>query len=228
MGKRFVLFLLIVAMPFFSNAQTLTGTTGLLNIPSADVQADGTFIMGCNYLPEINQPMWGFHTGNYYFNLTFLPFLEVAYKCTLIRTKSTGKYTQQDRGVSVRLQVLKEKEYFPAVTIGMHDVCTHTKCNQYFGATYVVFTKHFDIDRNFIGLTSGYGTALLKHNEFVGLFGGISVSPSFFTPATFMAEYDCKGVNVGGSLLLFRHVYFLAMAQRLKYFAGGVAYKIYL
>ena len=220
---------LLLLFPAVSLGQTLTGTTGLLTIPSAEMQSDGTFIVGANYLPKINQPTWGYNTGNYYLNLTFLPFLEVAYKMTLIKTASTGRYTQQDRGLNLRLQLLKEKVYLPSVVVGMHDVYTSVSSgNQFFGATYIVVTKHFNLKRTVLGVTSGYGTDLLRNNQFVGLFGGMSLKPAFYKPLTFMAEYDCKGINLGGSLLLFDHLYLFSMAQHLEYFAGGIAYRIYL
>jgi len=220
--------MLFLLLPAISTAQTLTGTTGLLNIPSADMQADGTFIMGTNYLPEINQPAWGYNTGNYYFNLTFLPFLEVAYKCTLIKTPSTGRYTQEDRSINLRMQLIKERDYFPSILIGVHDIYTHTNKNQYFGASYIVLTKHIEINTNILGITSGYGAKLLRNNEFVGLFGGITFTPAVFKPITFMGEYDSIGINLGGSLLVFKHLYLFSMAQRLKYFSGGIAYRIKL
>jgi hypothetical protein len=229
MGIRYILILFIAVFPFGTNAQTLTGMTGLLNIPSADMQADGTFIMGANYLPKINQPVWGYNTGNYYFNLTFLPFLEVAYKCTLLKIKSTGRYTNQDRSATIRLRLIKEKENIPAVTIGIHDLYTENKkSNQYFGATYIVLTKHFQVNDIIFGVTSGYGTDALRHSQFVGPFGGLTLAHTSFKTLTLMSEYDSKGINLGGTLLLFNHLYLLSMAQQLKYFTGGVAYRIYL
>jgi hypothetical protein len=228
MGKEIAAVLFILVLPFSVYSQTLNGTTGLLNIPSADMQADGTFIMGTNYLPEINQPRWRYDTGNYYFNLTFMPFLEVAYKCTLIKTLSTGHYTQQDRSINLRMQLMKEKEYLPAVVVGVHDIYTHTDKNQYFGASYIVLTKHVEIHNNILGITSGYGAKLLRNNEFVGLFGGLSFAPAVFKPITLMGEYDSNGLNLGGSLLIFKHLYLFSMAQHIKYFSGGIAYRFYL
>ncbi len=203
--------------------------SGLLNIPSADMQADGTFFMGANYLPKINLPTI-YHrntdTGNYYFNLTFLPFLEVAYKMTL---NNTSEEFHQDRSASFRLQLIKESDYLPAITVGVNDFHTTSVSNQHFEANYIVFTKHFKINRTDFGVTSGYGTDLImKKSQFIGLFGGLSISPAFFKPLKLMAEYDCKGINLGGSLLLFNHLYLFSMAQHLQYFAGGVAYHIYL
>ncbi|NWJ53302.1 MAG: YjbH domain-containing protein [Bacteroidetes bacterium] len=229
MRRSYILVLLMVLLSLVSNAQTLTGTTGLLNIPSADIPADGTFIVGGNYLPKINEAVGNYNTGNFYFNLTFLPFLEVAFKSTFIKRNSTGYYTGQDRSANVRLQLLKEKESMPAITIGIHDLYTEDKIgNQHSGATYIVLTKHFDVNQTTIGVTSGYGLKILKHNQFTGVFGGLSLTHRSFKPLTLMSEYDGNGVNIGGSLLLFKHLYLLSMAQQLKYLTGGVAYRIHL
>ena len=218
-----------MVLPLTTHAQTLTGMTGLLNIPSAEMQPDGTFITGINYLPTINLPSNFYidaNTENYYFNLTFLPFLEVAYKLTLIHKKVFN----EDRSVSFKLRLIKESKWIPSITIGVHDFHTSsTSGNQFFTANYLVLSKHIQINRTDIGLTMGYGTnIILKNSRFLGLFGGLSVKPSFFKPLQLMAEYDTHGINMGGSLLLFHHLYLFSMAQQLEYFAGGLAYRIYL
>jgi hypothetical protein len=228
MEKRVRFLILSIVLPFLSYTQTLNGSTGLLNIPSADMQADGTFIVGTNYLPAINQPRWNYNTANYYFDLTFLPFLEITYKCTLIKTLSSGRYTQQDRSINLRMQLMKEKKYLPAMVAGIHDIYTHTNGNQYFGASYIVLTKHIEFKNNILGITSGYGMQLLRNNEFVGLYGGFSFTPAFFKPITLMGEYDRKGTNLGGSLFLVKHLYLFSMAQQMKYLSGGIAYRFYL
>ena len=228
MNIRRSFLLLLAFLPLFVNGQTLTGMSGLLNIPSADMQADGTFILGANYLPRINQPAdFYYNTENYFFNLTFLPFLEIAYKLTLIRTPQK---INQDRSASFRLQLIKEKSYLPSITVGVHDFHTTSDGgNQFFEANYIVLTKHFKIQENDIGITAGYGTnIIMKNSRFIGFFGGMSVTPGFCKPLKFMGEYDCNGVNLGGSLLLFKHLYLFSMAQHLQYFAGGMAYRIYL
>lgn len=227
MWKKYLFFL--VVLPLYTKAQTLSGMSGLLNIPSADMQADGTFIFGGNYLPEINQPVLGYKTGNYFLNLTFLPFLEVSYRMTLL--KMEHGYTNQDRSASFRLRLLKERKYFPSVTFGVHDFHTTTTGggNQYFAANYIVISKHLNIAGTDFGMTTGYGTdVLMKKNRLIGLFGGLAITPSFFKPLKLMGEYDTRGINLGGSLLLFKHLYLFSMAQHLQYLAGGVSYRIYL
>ena len=46
-------------------AQYSMGNTGLLNIPTADMQEAGTFMGGGNYLPDGMTP-FNFNTGNYF------------------------------------------------------------------------------------------------------------------------------------------------------------------
>jgi Bacterial putative lipoprotein (DUF940). len=61
----------------------LMGNTGLLNIPTADMQEAGTFMGGCNYLPHGMTPLY-FNTGRYFVDITFLSLLEMSYRCTLL------------------------------------------------------------------------------------------------------------------------------------------------
>lgn len=67
------------------SAQYSIGNTGLLNIPTADMQETGTFMGGGNYLPNGMTP-FNFNTGNYFINITFLSILEMSYRCTLLKT----------------------------------------------------------------------------------------------------------------------------------------------
>jgi len=221
--------LLLTGLPLYVHAQTLSGMSGLLNIPSADMQADGTFIVGGNYLPAVNQPTLGYNTGNYYLNLTLLPFFEVSYRATVL--KMSNGYTNQDRSVSFKIQLLKEHQYLPAVTVGASDFLTHVAGGvaEYFEQNYFVLTKHFQIRQTDIGITTGYGTDLiLKKSRFIGLFGGVAITPAFCKQLKIIGDFDCKGTNLGGSLLIIKHVYLFSMAEHLKYIAGGLAYRVYL
>ena len=95
------------------------------------MQEDGTFMTGGNYLPQEMLPReWGYNSGNYFVNLTFLPFMEVAYRCTLLKVKSTGKWNQ-DRSVSPRLRPLKEGKGWPSVVIGSNDLLTTGELNPF-------------------------------------------------------------------------------------------------
>ena len=144
-------------------AQRSMGTTGLLNIPTADMQPDGTFIAGGNFMPQEMMPEnWDYSTGNYFVNMTFLPFLEVVYRCTLMKIKKNGTWNQ-DRSVSLRLRPLKEGKWWPSVVVGSNDAFTtnqlnmfeETKGNRFFASIYGVATKHFVMGGHDLGVSFG-------------------------------------------------------------------------
>ncbi|WP_349862000.1 YjbH domain-containing protein, partial [Bacteroides cellulosilyticus] len=114
--KRIILTCLFLCFVFVLSAQLTYGTTGLLHAPSAEMQKDKTIMLGANFMnKEITPPTWYYHTYNYYLNVTFFPWLEVAYTCTLFKAEALGLkpygysgFTNQDRYFSVRLRALKE------------------------------------------------------------------------------------------------------------------------
>ena len=141
MGQRKNVCVLLLILLFSSlsavwaplKAQYSMGTTGLMNIPTADMQPDGTFMAGGNFMPSaILPPEWNYHSGNYFLNMTFLPFLEVAYRCTLLKTGDAhGNKWNQDRSVSLRLCPLKEGKWWPAIVIGSNDAFTTNQLNMF-------------------------------------------------------------------------------------------------
>ena len=88
--------------------------------------------------------------------------MEVAYRCTLLKVESTGKWNQ-DRSVSLRLRPLKEGKWWPSVVIGSNDLLTTGELNpfldsggnRYFSSVYAVGTKHFGFYGHDIGVTVG-------------------------------------------------------------------------
>ena len=222
-----VICILSLAVPVVKS-QPIAGTTGLLNTPSAQMQQDGTFMLGANYLPDIITPEpFNYNTGNYYLNITFLPFIEINYKMTLF--KVNNRYNHQDRSFALRMRLLEENHILPSLVVGANDVYTSSeKGNQHFGAMYTVVTKHFMLSENKLGITIGYGFVPFRNNRYVGLFGGISFSPYFFNQLNLMAEYDSDHFNVGGSLLIAKHLNLVTFSCNLKDIVGGIAYKIYL
>lgn len=210
-----------------AHAQYSMGTTGLLNIPTADMQETGTFMGGGNYLPEGMTP-FNFNTGNYFVNVTFLSILELNYRCTLLKTKRyDGKsgYFQQDRSMSARIRPLKEGRYHPSVVIGTNDPFKDQGTN-YFATVYGAVTKGFSIaqgDR--LALTAGYYIPLNKHSVQDGPFGGISYSPAFCREIALMAEYDSEGFNAGLSARLWKHLSLHIFTREFNCISGGIRYE---
>lgn len=220
-----LIFSLFISYPVF--CQPTAGTTGLLNTPTAEMQTDGTFFTGINYLPKAITPdFFNYNTGNYFFNITFLPFLEVSYKLTLLKIRD-NKYNQ-DRSVMVRGRLFKEGKYNPALVFGINDVYSTGSENQYFNSGYWVLTKN--IKSNYINVTLSAGQLTNpKEIDFTkGFFGGLSVSPAGFDWIDLMAEYDSRNFNTGASLLLFKHLKLYAFAFDMQYLTVGIQYFVYL
>lgn len=171
---RRIIFVFIFGLSVVLNvkAQYVYGTTGLLHMPTADMQRDKTFLFGGSYLDIAATPRhWSYHTFNYYINITFFPWLEVGYTCTLHKALHGsnyypsyvwGKYSNQDRQFSGRLRLWKEgwwKEWTPQIVIGANDPSTNDRTeekdygigltgtssiNGHWQRYYIAATKHLD------------------------------------------------------------------------------------
>ena len=214
-----------------AKAQSLTGVTGLLNSPSANMQQDGMFYTGANYLNRNYVNSYGegkYHCLIYYFDLTILPFLELNFRNTRQIDNPNYGHTV-DRMLSAKLRVLKERKYWPSIVLGVNDIFTQaSKGNQYFGALYAVATKNIPVKKSEFGFTLGYAYSYsyFRNNQFTGVFGGVTFSPSFLRQLTIMAEYDSRNFNIGGSVLFFKHLYVFALLQGMESVSGGAAFKI--
>ena len=76
--KKKLLCVLFLFSSLGAMAQFTYGTTGLLHMPTADMQRDKTFMAGGGFLDKHATPdRWSYDTWNYYINITFFPWLEV-------------------------------------------------------------------------------------------------------------------------------------------------------
>jgi hypothetical protein len=210
-------------------AQTTLGVTGLLNSPSATMSEDGTVKIGGNFLNTNMTPnTWNYNTFNYFVNITFLPFFEVALTNTAFKLGGSENFNNVDRAISVRLRVLKEHKYLPSVVVGSNDLLTSnrenyfspTKGNKYFGMNYVAASKHVIFNENKLGFHAAYNILSSKKQTLDNpISGGITFTPSFARDLA--AEYDTRDFNLGGSYLLFKTFYIQAFVQEFKYLSFG-------
>lgn len=239
-----VLFFLLASSSY---GQLTYGVTGLLNAPSAEMQADKTVMIGANFLnKELTPPHWYYHTYNYFLNVTIFPWLEVAYTCTLVTAESLGLepfgysgFTNQDRYFSLRLRLLKEGQlwkYMPAVLVGTSDPLTSsgmevdpsTMGNGFFARFYVAFSKHIPIAKQEIGIHLSYLYNNRKEYKLNDLAFGVTYNPTFHPQLRLVAEYDSKDFSCGLTYLLFDRLHIQLQLQRMKYFSGGLTYLIHL
>jgi hypothetical protein len=239
--------ILLISVSSVLPAQLTYGTTGLLNMPSAEMQKDKTVMIGGNFLnKEITPTPWYYHTYNYYLNITFLSFVEFSYVSTLfdaehlqLGEKDVTGFTNQDRQYSIRIRLLKEGQlwkHMPAVVIGTSDpttgrgeIATSRVGNGYFCRFYIAATKHLLLGgTEDIGIHAAYIYNRRFDNPFNGPAVGISYNPSFQPQLRFIAEYNSKDVSVGATYSFFNHLQAQILFQRLQYFSGGLTFSFVL
>lgn len=210
-----------------AHAQYMMGMTGLLNTPSAEMNETGRLMVGGNFLPKHMNPL-AQNSGNYFVNLTFFSFLELAYRETLQKTSymtSKPKFNQQDRSMSVKLQPLKEGKWWPALAIGANDPIRSLGRN-YYRSIYGAITKHFLFGGHELGVTAGYqGWTSSWNTRRNGVFGGVTYRPAFCPQVCLTAEYDTREVNLGVTAKLWNHVSLHAFTGGFDCIAGGVRYE---
>lgn len=164
-----------------ARAQFTDSTTGLLQMPTADMQENGTFMASGVWLNKHSLPAsgWGYNTFSYGINITFWSRFEVGYVCTIFDGKRKPNPTardkimfNQDRHFIGRFQLLKEGEFgvdwIPSLVVGVSDPATGSgggysdrssvdgSGNGYFNRNYLVVSKHFSSPWGIIGAHLGY------------------------------------------------------------------------
>lgn len=157
----------------------LNGQSGYINMPSAVVEADGTFSLGYSY----DQPY-----SNIWATATLLPFLQVTGRYISISgvtafaaadgSSSYGRL--KDKVVDGKFQLLTENTWRPAIAVGFTDLLG----TELFKGRYVVATKTFGPTKN-VELSVGRGW-----QRPTGAFAGARWSPAAVPNVTLVAEYD--------------------------------------
>ena len=206
-----------------ASAQSLTSTTSLVRVPVAFVPADGTVSIGGGFVNRKYTDFVDgrFHYTPYFVSVAYFPFLEVSLRFTRpIGQEGIGQ-DLGDRMISLRVQVLRERDTRPALLVGLHDIVSTTAPK--FNALYIVASKHVASTAvtGPIDVHLGYGTNWYeaRRHEFVGFFGGISVSPLPFTDL--LLEYDGEIPTGGVRLKVLGRLQLLAALQNFDTFAGG-------
>ncbi|MDO5525394.1 MAG: YjbH domain-containing protein [Prevotella sp.] len=240
----------LLSMPI--RAQLYTGTSGLINTPSADMNEEGTALIGSYFMNKHFTPeddgRHGFiydgkkyNTADFYVSVTPFKWIELSYTFTLQKSLLEGydrpKYNQKDRYFSIKLNPLREGRYYPAIAIGANDFLgSPTKRHAhggngtgYFCNYYIAATKHIKLYGHDISMNVAYRYCPHIYNKkWNGLVGGITYRPSFAKKLRAIAEYTGNEINIGADCLLWKHLLLQAALQDGKYFSGGVCFQMNL
>lgn len=172
--KKFNLILIFIFLSVSNiKAQLTDGMTGLLHLVNAEVQKDGTFMIGGNMLHKNNLPNYQYwttnsgyeryNTYNYYISITLFDRIEISYICTLLKGRpewpwyTWNKFTNQDRHFAGKIQLVKEGEWWkhmPAIAVGVSDPTTGVQSDGYY---------YGDVDGDGNGFFNRYFIAATKH-----------------------------------------------------------------
>lgn len=215
-----IVFLVIGGMV---SGQSVTGTSGLIQIPSARMLEDGQLVLGAAYIPNgIYHRTYGpdkFKTGinpglNTYVTYGLLPFFEIMFRYSHELNLPVSPETEYfpDRMFSARLRVLNETKNLPSIVFGIHDLSQYiSEVTGYpnFSANYIVVSKFFNVSNNLnIDLNFGYAFDISKFTSIAyrGFFGGIKIKHNSFNKLSLSAEYDSKKFIFGAKLKLFNNL----------------------
>lgn len=118
------------AVPQGAPTYNLYGITGLIDMPSAQHQADGTFNFGVSHFAGISRTTIGFQ---------ITPRLSGSFRYANIADWNHGGFTSYlDRSFDLRFRLVDEGRWLPAVTIGLQDFAG----TGLYSGEYVVATKN--------------------------------------------------------------------------------------
>lgn len=181
--KSYVVIAVLLMTVFTCRAQFADCSTGLLQMPTADMQDDGTFMITNNFLNQhATAETWNYDTFQYGLYVSFWGRMEVGYVCTIFngawdpnpnKTWRREIMRNQDRHFVGRVCLLREGEFgqnwIPALVIGVSDPVTGSGGGEYIGSdvdgsvgngyfnrNYVVLSKHFSTSWGMVGVHAGY------------------------------------------------------------------------
>lgn len=151
---------------------TLSGQSGLIRMPDARIEADGSLRMGYVW-DEPYRTAWA--------SITMLPQLEVSGRYTRISHVPSGlggDYGDyKDKAFDAKWVVFNETDWLPQVALGSRDFLG----TRLWGGEYIAFSKQIgDVD-----FTMGYGSSHLN-----GVFAGLRWKPDWLGGLAFVAEHD--------------------------------------
>lgn len=252
--KCLIAALLAAAFGVISYGQFADCSTGLLQAPTAEMQADGTFSITNLVLNEhsLSPVSWDYATFQYGISVSFWERIEVGYVCTLFNGKwsPSGKdpiMFNQDRHFVGRVCLLKEGEFgqkwIPGLVIGVSDPITgiagdyidtpdYARTNGYFNRSYVVLSKHFTTSWGPLGTHIGYQYNRRVDYPINGPCAGINWMPVWFQQkgvldwVSLVLEYDSRTLNVGAIVSIWSN-HFEAMfeLQNFQWVNFGLRFK---
>jgi hypothetical protein len=207
------------------NAQSTTGTRGLVKAPTARMFEDGTISLGAALIPPgYHKRTFGSNAGdivpnaglNTFITVNLFPFMEVMFRYSHELNIPVTPITTYfpDRMFTARFKLLNENERWPAVVLGMQDVvgffdsqASNAQSRPKYSNFYLVGSKKIEINSLIIDASLGFGTRLKDFyaKEFKGIFGGIEITTPYLKDTQLLLDYDTTYFNLGVQKQFFKN-----------------------
>ena len=222
MMKRSLTIIILMVLVLSMRGQQYVGQSGMIHVPTADMDTAGVARVGLHYIPKEMMPDQmlydneKFNSLTNYLSLTAFRWVQVSYGYTLwkmhrnLRKYNKGGFYSKDRYFSLKFQPIREDQWWPSVVIGGNDVWGASDGGEsgsnYYRNYYIALSKHVTLGDQLIGGHVAYRKWKLDSNrKWDGVVGGITVNPSFYRPLRLMCEWDGNEVNVGADCRLFKY-----------------------
>ena len=222
-----VLVILALLFSTVARAQFADSSTGLLQMPTADMQQDPTFMITNVYLNEhaTSSHRWGYDTFQYGLTVSFWGRVEMGYACTIIDGKRHPNPSDrdkimfnQDRHFTGRVALLREGDFglkwLPGLVAGISDPTTASSGdylssdvtisgNGFFNRNFIVLTKHFRTGWGEVGVHAGYQYNRRWDYAIDAPCAGVNWKPRWLhdkwllDDLDLIVEYDSRTVNAG-------------------------------
>lgn len=237
--KKALLSFVMMIVSTIAWGQQAMGIEGMIHVPTADMDTVGMARVGFQFVPKEMIPdamtcdKKKFNSMTNYLSVTPFHWIELGYGYTLWKLhknrnpkRETGFYTK-DRYFSVKLQLLKEKSWWPSVAIGGNDVWGSRDDGEsgssYYRNYFVAVSKHVDLSGHLIGGHLTYRNWYRDYNhKWNGVVGGITYQPAFYRPLRAIVEWDGNAVNVGADCRVYKYFLIQCGLQDCQHFTAGL------
>ena len=218
--KTLLVIIVVLTSSYISRAQFADCSTGLLQMPTAEMQEDGTFFITNNFLNKhsLATSGWNYNTFQYGVAVSFWGRVELGYVCTIFNgawdprseEETSHRYKimkNQDRHFTGRVCLLREGDFgldwMPALVVGISDPTTGEgggeyssgdvtgTGNGYFNRNFVVLTKHFDTPWGKMGAHAGYQFNRRKDYYINAPCLGVNWKPIWLQDKGILDTLDC-------------------------------------
>ena len=175
--KRYVIITLLLCstlvMARLEAAATINGSTGLINIPSADVVRDGQFFLGYYHSDEQSAASFGLQPlKNLEIGINFLDW-----------------NNNRNNIINAKYALYQENVFLPGLAVGIEDIGDEQQRTK-----YAVISKALPLG---IRVHAGYG-----EGRYDGVFYGLEKNiipslPGTFPSTDLLLEYDGQAANYG-------------------------------